>query len=321
MLKQTKFSHLQILKQLKQDLWCKEITTGYTPSYSWCANQLGHFTLGFAPTILIAQAVKAIIGPTSLIALVSLVPVLYMMYKEQQDKQLEVSNYKHIHGLVPLDVGGLNKNIWTTHWFVFAGASLAASLFISFPFFWILPPVLLLLLLIPSWLLLKYWVSQKVCFQQATLPYIFRLSYYPLANVNNSTQAREYIKAFVSGQLEHLIVCGPPKSGKTKLAAAIGTGMAFQLNVLRYTDLFSFFRDAASTETVHSGFIPWPYIAAQTLIIDDVEYERIQQLAEPGYSEFKDKHYLWLIETDADQFMELLAQVFGRKSMAVINLI
>lgn len=42
-----------IKKQLKQDLWGKDAYRGVTFSYTWLANQFGHFALGFIPAVLL----------------------------------------------------------------------------------------------------------------------------------------------------------------------------------------------------------------------------------------------------------------------------
>ncbi|MGJ8661577.1 MAG: ATP-binding protein, partial [Bacteroidota bacterium] len=43
-----------VLKQLKADAIGKDSHRGVTLTYSWLANQFGHFSLGFIPTILIS---------------------------------------------------------------------------------------------------------------------------------------------------------------------------------------------------------------------------------------------------------------------------
>ena len=43
----------QILGQLKRDLIGKDSHRGVTLTYSWLANQFGHFSLGFIPTFIL----------------------------------------------------------------------------------------------------------------------------------------------------------------------------------------------------------------------------------------------------------------------------
>src|SRR5687767_14493009 len=43
----------EILRQLKADLIGKDSYRGVTLTYSWLANQVGHFALGFIPTIVL----------------------------------------------------------------------------------------------------------------------------------------------------------------------------------------------------------------------------------------------------------------------------
>ena len=51
MYKKVSFTWKELAKQFKNDLWCKEVATGYTVSYTWMANQLGHFAIGFVPAV------------------------------------------------------------------------------------------------------------------------------------------------------------------------------------------------------------------------------------------------------------------------------
>src|SRR4051812_48371144 len=48
-------SKKDILKQLKADLIGKDSYRGVTLTYSWLANQFGHFALGFIPVFLLYQ--------------------------------------------------------------------------------------------------------------------------------------------------------------------------------------------------------------------------------------------------------------------------
>ncbi len=46
-------SSKHVLKQLKDDLIGKDSYRGVTLTYTWLANQFGHFSLGFIPTCFI----------------------------------------------------------------------------------------------------------------------------------------------------------------------------------------------------------------------------------------------------------------------------
>ena len=47
-----------IINQLKLDLIGKDSHRGVTLTYSWLANQFGHFSLGFIPTYLLCLGLK-----------------------------------------------------------------------------------------------------------------------------------------------------------------------------------------------------------------------------------------------------------------------
>jgi len=332
MLQHVKFSSLQILKQMKNDLWCKEITTGYNVSYAWMANQLGHFTIGFVPTVILGVILQTIFGLNILISLVCLLPILYMIYKENQDKQVEKENYKKIDGLYPLNIKDIDKNIWTTNLFVIVGALTASTIFILhvMPVFLkqSLILIVLIVLSIPCWFVLKYWISKKICFQRATFPYIFRLFYCKKSMFKDSNESKSIVGKFLNGEIDHLIINGKPKTGKTNFAIAIGTELTFNRCKIRYTDLFSFLRDSTTEELVHSGFVPWLYNDVDVLIIDDIgdkdEFYKVLKLNDNEYSKFKDKKFIWVIEYTADstidKFMDNLNLVFSNKIINIIEM-
>src|SRR5947207_3079612 len=105
----TTFSIKELLVQFKNDLWCKEVETGYTVSYTWMANQLGHFALGFVPTVLFMTACFAIWGISSWFALLALLPISLMIGKEYGDVQAEVTRWKTTPGVELLAIAEIWK--------------------------------------------------------------------------------------------------------------------------------------------------------------------------------------------------------------------
>src|SRR5262249_33558356 len=47
-----------VLHQLKEDLIGKDSYRGVTLTYSWLANQFGHFSLGYVPTLILYSILK-----------------------------------------------------------------------------------------------------------------------------------------------------------------------------------------------------------------------------------------------------------------------
>lgn len=264
-----KFSLKDYGTQFKNDLWCKESVTGYTYSYTWMTNQLGHFTLGFAPAILFMAFAHSFFGASYWYAFIALIPTFLMILKEISDVNNEKKLFRLTPKIAPLDIKNVLDNAFTATWFTFVGSLVAASTYLSIInglFYAFAPIATLLVLSIPSFYLALYWIGKKICFQQSNLPFMFRLSYYPLKNVDNSDK----IIDFLNGNLDKIIIYGPPRSGKTDLAVAIGTELANLSYKVRYGDLYEFNENKDSERVrVHLARILWSWEEADVWIIDD----------------------------------------------------
>ena len=98
-----------IINQLKADLIGKDSYRGVTLTYSWLANQFGHFSLGYVPSLIVYSFIKkhtSLKNPPFLAALfVSIVWLLFESYnflgplllnKQSQSKLLFVPSEKKI---------------------------------------------------------------------------------------------------------------------------------------------------------------------------------------------------------------------------------
>jgi hypothetical protein len=120
-----------------------------------------------------------------------------------------------------------------------------------------------------------YWLSRKKCFQQAGLPFTYRLADFP---PQFSCEDRDEIIKFVEmeSQWQHLLVLGPMHSGKTSLIVGIGTERAFRLGTARYLAYFEFLQLADAVNEpdepyTQEGRDLWPWRRSDILIIDDVD--------------------------------------------------
>lgn len=264
-----------LLKQIKDDLWCKESVTGYTYSYTWMANQLGHYSLGFGPSILILTAYTAFVGFHPYVALIALLPTLLMVLKEVGDVNTEIVRDKANPGLMALDLSGVNKNAATAVWFTFVGSCVAAASYLS-PLFspWvggIFSSAVFLALCVPSFIILKYWVERKVCFQQSGLPYFFRLSYTG-DSVMNKTEVANAVCDFINGYTQALTIVGAARTGKTNLACAIGTELSIRKVKVRFGCLDEFLETWEDGRyKAHLAYILWSWGEADVIILDDFE--------------------------------------------------
>lgn len=302
----TTFSIKEMLTQIKEDLWCKEVATGYTVTYTWMANQLGHFAIGFAPTIILSSIAVAIFGATPLIALVALLPALFMIYKEQGDISVEKKRSDTTPGIFPLNISDIKKNAWTSNLFTFVGACVAGSVSLTslIPVVGsLLPLIVLLALTVPCLFVMRYWLTKKKCFQQAGLPFTYRLSYFSENKVKNTLEeCQKTINDFMDGNIDSLIISGPAKSGKTTLGVSIGTELSFRQTKVRYIELFDLLESInfVKTPPVHFAYVLWDLADVDVIIIDDVDLNKLNEidklLADENLAnQFKSKKIIWLL--------------------------
>jgi hypothetical protein len=138
-----------------------------------------------------------------------------------------------------------------------------------------------------------WWLRRKLTFQQAGLPYLYRLANFPNnLPATDKLATVKFIQELIDptqSDRKHLIIAGPIAAGKTPLAVGIGTEFAFRMGVGRYTSLTKLLdlvdKDRATkTDAVaryqkapdtdkefNDGRILWPWISAQLLIVDDVD--------------------------------------------------
>jgi hypothetical protein len=121
------------------------------------------------------------------------------------------------------------------------------------------------------------WLRQKITWQKAALPYVFRLAYagyddhrtlQQLININPPPDRGSAPRQIVIG--------GPIGSGRTELCAGIGTEFAFKHVKVRYLTLAALLEFAARSQRHFAdddgpeNIKYWPWSEAQVVIIDDI---------------------------------------------------
>jgi hypothetical protein len=319
------FSYLSILRQVIIDLYSKEVTTGYTTTYTWTANQLGHIALGFIPTILCISIYTYFFNTSPYLFLLSILPVAYMIYKEQQDIKNEKTHYNNTFPIAPLNISDITKNAWTANWFTFFGAMLAGSTVIPIIG---LPLFLFFIFSIPSIYICKYWLSKKKCFQQASLPYLYRLFYYPSNKIIGLSQTLDTLEKFQNNEIDHLIVTGPLNSGKTSLGTALGTELSFKQIKIKYSTFINFLNFAKNKDTqkINPLIDYWTWHECDVIILDDVLSHLFDKIKTEEYVEVRRilnlKKIVWILESDQDakQFEVKLQNMFFNWNIKRIEL-
>lgn len=163
--------------QAKRDWTDKEVQRTYTTTYIWMTNQLGHFTLGFLPTLVLGWGIMFALGPIPREQFVCgwMLVIPAVQFIGWVGKELD--DYRRARNetggtAFPFDGWAVLYDAMTAAWFILSGIIVAYLSFISLLGALVAFAIGLLLALIPAW----YWLSRKLCFQKAALPYLSRLA-------------------------------------------------------------------------------------------------------------------------------------------------
>jgi hypothetical protein len=272
---------IEVAKQASHDLFnTKDVQDTPTVSYAWMADQFGHFALGFEITYLLSwfalylgwRDPRVFVGLAVAVVFVFVVKELIDYFSKRQQAIDANSIFKFNRGEILF-------NVWTAQAYISFGAGVAGAA-LARPTLGIIA----LLLGTPFALALGFWwLRRKITFQQAGLPYLYRLANFP-NEIDRETA--EYIvemtkpgpSSAASPIGRHLIITGVQKSGKSSLAIAIGTEFAFRMGIGLYTSLVQLLRSAMPDEDgrpgdpdFDTGRILWPWDQSDMLIIDDVD--------------------------------------------------
>jgi hypothetical protein len=273
-----------------------------TASYVWMADQIGHISLGLLPTLLLAWIWRMICRSWGLgdawsiggCGVITLAIFAYWVSKERQDY---VDTYKRAIKRFPFDSSDIKWNVKTALLYFGIGGLLALGAQVGL--WWLL--AILVLSLWPALRVAFWWLRRKLAFQQAGLPYLYRLTNFSgligdgeMAAVTGLCDLQERpvslrkvlftpdaVEKSAPVTLRHLLITGPLRSGKTSLAVGIGTEFAFALGIGRYLSAAKLMQlmtgpeDAAkivpSEMDYDDGRVLWPVAECDLVIVDDVD--------------------------------------------------
>ena len=287
-----------VIKQAYKDWFGKDVQETPTVSYVWTADQFGHFGLGFTVTYLLGWTVGPYINqcirnniyssfdPRFDLSTCALLTMTIWVIKEIQDFFRERKNFRNAHEVVgvadfPFNAAEIWWNVATALFYFLIGAAVAAaSGYRPLWAAWVAAGFFFLNLPLAFW-----WLRRKITFQQAGLPYLYRLGNFPnrIDLVPRSEDTRDVIKLIeqfiapkVSRDLvarKHLIISGPGNGGKTSLATGIGTEFAFRQGIGRFITMVELLQMAEPTRRLHSAAAPTVQRGGQLTVPEDQEFD------------------------------------------------
>jgi hypothetical protein len=295
-------SLLDIFRQSKRDFVGKDVQQNTTYSYVWSADQAGHFMLGFVPTFVIhwiGVALKQQFGVDSwfgseangILWSAGLVMACWTGL-ELYDLYDSWRMARQGSGYFSFNLGNLVWNVATALIYFAFGAVIAA---LSAWEAAVVLAGLAILLVLQFFLVGVWWVRRKIIFQQAGLPYLYRIANFSSTIDAPDDKRRQDLVDFITGLAgpppstdatqnvgdkfprRHLVITGSQGSGKSSLAAGIGTEFAFNGGIARYTTMSQLAQ----------------YVRNQTNLVPKLRAPNQRALPREDEQEFNDGRILW----------------------------
>jgi hypothetical protein len=268
-----------ILFQLRADVYGKEVQSATTYSYTWMADQVGHVCIGIVFDFLLTLAARYALpyvgvdsywwsSVTGFLLICAIVTAWeFSTYRSSVDTAT---------GLFPLDSRLLRDNAIIASVYMILGAVIGFSFHLPVP--WSI--IGTIAAFVVGFACAPPWLRQKIIWQKAALPYLFRLA--DAQRTIGPDDAHALQKLIDRGAPPNvppyqIIVGGPIGSGRTPIAAGIGTEFAFRKSTVRYLSLDPLLEHAAQPPNPHfaddtgpANINYWRWSEAQVVIIDDI---------------------------------------------------
>jgi hypothetical protein len=268
----------ELFEQFKADVYGKEVQSAATYSYMWMADQMGHVCVGILVnqiTTFGARRLWQYLGWQGFAEVAGLIAAIAIV--AAWEASTFFSAERSATGLFPLGRRLLRDNAIIATLYMALGAVVGFGFHIGIP--WSDIAFIILCTVVAIWLA-PTWLRQKIIWQKAALPYLSRLAEMePTMGEDAAKKLQALLNKGAPPKAKpvQVIVGGPVGSGRTKLAAGIGTEFAFNKVKTRYVSVQSLLEFAAAAQPpifpddagpVNVNY--WPWSESQVLIIDDV---------------------------------------------------
>jgi hypothetical protein len=314
-----------IWDQAVRDWTDKEVQRTYTTTYIWMTNQLGHFTLGFLVTFVFGWVAVLFGGPIPRDQFVRgwmlVLPAAQLVIWTGKELWDYHNAKKDADGTAfPLDGWAVILNVVTAIWFILCGIVVAYLSFISLYAALAAFYAGLVLSLLPAW----YWLSHKLCFQKAALPYLSRLadfkggSFAPPLDGSPPKDVEKIVGfLFSQNRFRHLFIFGKAGTGRTTLAVAVATERTFAVRSARYMSWSKFVEDAQKkiAEDVQKAD------HAQKKVVTDAQKEVVEGAQKKREPPMQDGRLVWLWEESDIVVLDDVVKVVGAESTPVDDIV
>jgi len=277
-----------IWTQVKTDIKGKEVQTAETYSHSWLANQFGHICLGIilASTASVILNVLSVPYPWDITLGFAVASGAAVWWEWRAYKKVAAADAT---GQFPTGRKLLRANAIVAAAYMIVGAAIAIvyRCFALTPGHWLgldrrlWAALCFVGLVIGSIRVALPWLRQKIVWQKAGLPYLFRLAEAP--PTMDDDDVRNLLR-LIHGDLPPspiarptpIVIGGPIGSGRTEFCAGIGTEFAFRDSTVRYMSFPTLLEFAARSQgsafddAGPPNIAYWRWSKAQVLIIDDI---------------------------------------------------
>ena len=276
-----------LLVQFWRDIFGKEVQSAATYSYLWIADQMGHVAVGIVCQFAMAFALGHVLAPlldigwlatwANGLALAAVAGAVSFW----EWRAFTVAKAGASSGLFPLDEDILRRNA------IIATAYMIFGVVVGYGFqlsaYW--GALVFLVMVGAAMVCAPPWLRQKITWQKASLPYLFRLAD---LSVDIPKPLAGEVQRFIdtppaTGAPRQMIIVGPVASGRTPMVCGLGTELAFKKRKVRYLsfDTLIEISDQYRTRPPDAALPPigpwgpknifyWPWFEAETLIIDDI---------------------------------------------------